>query len=187
MNTQTLLLTLIASIAFAAGFTLGCSSETNVDFQEEGVFSCSSDNECLRGFECDLDAPDADSDADALANSGYCVRISFDDDGDGDVVEPPDSCEPEDLGDDYPLETPLDIPEVCDGVDNNCDGNVDILFCQRTSDCPSNPNDPDGTTLQRSCNSDTGRCEYFAPNQFACPDPIPCTDGAFELVPPDCR
>lgn len=166
--------TLLASLFFGAGLWAGCSSETSVDFSEEGAFSCVADRECLGGFECSSTNPE---------ESGVCVRPTPGG-GDGDGDERPETCEPDELGENYPLDPPLPIEEVCDGVDNNCDGNVDVTFCERISDCPRQ-SDPEGFALQRTC--EEGVCEYYASNRFACPDPIPCVDGAFEIVPPDCQ
>lgn len=171
MKKDMLLIAFALVFSFSAGlWASGCSSETGIDLDEEGVFSCVDDRECLNNFECNDD--------------GYCVRPTAPGTGDGDN-ERPETCEPEELGEDYPLDPPLDILEVCDGRDNNCDGNVDIAYCERTSDCSTDAISPDGTSLQRTCME--GVCRYFAPNQFACPDPIPCVEGAYELVPEECR
>ncbi len=154
-------------VAFGAGLFAGCS--VDFDTEEEGTFVCDDDGDCTGNFEC-VDGycsfPGGNGEEDADSNNGQ-----------------PDECIPEQL-EVYPLDPPLDIPERCDGTDNNCDGQVDVLVCESSSDCPTE-RDPNDTRLTGSCGDD-GVCEYSAPDTFICPDPIECIDGEFEVVPSEC-
>ncbi len=171
---------LVALVAGFSGMWAGCS--TDFDHGQGGVFVCQSDNDCTGPrYVCDT-------------AQGYCVLLT-------DITDPnqpntntnnsngqPEVCDPDELGEDYPLDPPLDIPEQCDGQDTTCDGNIDVFFCESSSDCRDvGAEDPNGFSFTAQCNSDTGLCEFYAPFSLNCPDPFECTDGQWPEIPEDCR
>ncbi len=164
---------LLAAALFGFGFGLFTACGVDLDVPIADVYPCDSDDDCISRFEC---------------FQGYCHPVGTTGDGPGDSGDgdiDPEECNPEELGEDYPLDPPLDIQEVCDGQDNNCDGNVDIIFCGGTSDCPSNATDGAGNSVQYVCNE--GRCEARAFNAFECPGEIPCVGGALEVWDAECH
>lgn len=104
-------------------------ADINIDAVEicDGI-----DNNCLNGID---EGTDVDTDGDGSAN---CV--DEDDDGDGTP----------DTGDCKPLDANIhpNADEVCDGVDNNCDGETDEGFLDQdldgTANCVDNDDDDDG-------------------------------------------
>lgn len=163
-------------ITFGAGVWAGCS----VDFSasEPDLFSCDDDSDCLDPeFEC--------------SDEGFCdepqvVEPGNNDNGNGEDLV----CDPNDP--DYPPEEPLDIFEACDGTDTNCDGEIDVIYCDDGS-CPSATEDRHGTRLNYRCNDQLSppQCEAFAPDEFGegdCHLPIACDSeaGRYEDVPAAC-
>lgn len=178
MKPRSFLLPLLIVIAFGFGMWSGCSVDFDTD--EPGMFPCEKETEeedCIGHFEC-ID--------------GFCDEPQEPENQNQNQNTPePEECNPQELGEEnYPLEEPLDITEVCDGQDNNCDGEVDIIFCDENNNCPSNPEDPYGATLTFQCNTedfDPPRCEAFASNTLRCPDPIECLgEEGYEPVPNEC-
>lgn len=146
----------------------GCSPDFNV---EDEVFHCSDDDDCLQGNSC---------------VDGFCEPgTSEDDDVGPDVPDEPDECDPS--SEDYPLDEPLDIQEVCDGEDNNCDGEVDVIYCEHG--CPAVATDPEGNQVDYVCDEsfDPPRCIAETFDKFTCPDPLNCVDGQLEVVPEECQ
>ncbi len=170
----------LATILLALGLLVGCSVE--FDAGEDDVFPCDDDSDCIGNNQC---------------IGGYCnPPTSGGNDAGGDTDNGPIAeCNPEDIAG-YPTDHlddpqyPLDVQEVCDGQDNNCDGHVDIIFCESDSDCPSDQSDPNGVGLSLRCNTELAEpvCEAFAPIEFGpgCGDPVECVDGEYETVHPDC-
>ena len=176
MKSRLSLLTIFFLVAFGLGIWSGCS----VDFDSgvPGIFPCEDDEDCTDRLEC--------------SDEGFCDEPEPDDpQNQNDNTNQPQECIPEALGDDYPLDSPLDIQEVCDGQDNNCDGHVDVIFCDENENCPSSTDDPYGTRLNYQCNTDDydpPRCEAFGPDTLVCPDPVECDSnaGEYEPVPNHC-
>ncbi len=168
----------VFGVAFAVGLWSGCTVDFDVG-DDPTVFSCETDEDCVDPYVCNQQA-------------GHCDVPDDDDDNDnqnnGETI---DECDPEELGDDYPLDEPLDIPEQCDGQDTNCDGNIDDMSCETDADCPDSGQDVYGTELQYTCNTELEdpQCEtFYPPNEFACSGPYACDSerGAHESVYEDC-
>ena len=180
MKSRLPLIPVFFALFFAVGFWVGCS----VDFDSElpGVFSCTSDDDCTGRFVCVSGYCDEPPPSDNTSNGNgggptECIP--------GQIQGYPDSHMDDD--DTYPL----DIDEVCDGRDNNCDGEIDVIYCDDSGSCPSNPDDPNGVRLTFECNTDLNppQCEAFAPNRFGggeCNQPIPCENGEYREVPNAC-
>ena len=191
MNTALLRIFVIFSLAFGIGLWAGCTTE-DFDTADPGKFYCEEDEDCPDNYECD---PVVER----------CVAEE-DENGNGNGNGGPDECIPDDH-DDYPLDEPLELQEVCDGQDNNCDGYVDVIFCESDDDCPSSGEDLYGTSLNYSCEEvdelpvervdgedengngedDNGNgedeesysiCQAYHSDTFACPDPFPCDSEA---------
>ena len=96
------------------------------DIEQEDIFFCESDDVCIDGYECSA--------------NNFCVKIKVgpiespdceDKDGDGYGVGADRSkCQypEEDCDDNNPNVHPNNT-ETCDGVDNSCDGNIDVFTC----------------------------------------------------------
>ncbi len=159
-------------VAFLLTFGVVVWAGCSVDFSasEPDMFACDDDDDCLDpDFVC--------------GEQGFCDEPQFDTPNNND-----DNDEEElvcDMGDpDYPPEEPLDIDEVCDGTDTNCDGHIDIIFCDDEGECPGSTRDPEGTTLRFECNEELEppQCEAFPPNTFevGCNEPVPCDSSVGE-------
>ena len=110
--------------------TLGtpCDSETDEDLCDNGVIGC---NEAGDGVECSEDTPaveqcdGVDNNCNVIVDEGF---PDFDLDGEADCVDDDDDGDGDpDATDCAPLDPELHAgaAEVCDGVDNDCNGLVD--------------------------------------------------------------
>lgn len=182
-----LLMTVVTS-----GLLAACSVDFDAD--EPDTFACDDDNDCTGNYEC---------------VEGFCSSPQADDNDVGTDTDtdngngPDEECVPEEV-DGYPDdhldndEYPLDVQEVCDGHDNNCDGYVDVIFCEDDDDCPDDQEDPYGVELNLRCDTDLEFSQFTGfdePTCFArsnitvgeeCYPPRECIDGEYEPVHPDC-
>ncbi len=169
----------IALVFFASlGFGVACT----VDFEsdEANTFACENDEDCVGSYRC---------------VDGFCdiATGNNDDPNNGPNNGQPSECLPDELGDDYPLDEPLDIDERCNGQDDNCDGFVDVIFCDSTSDCPSSAPDANGINItQFDCafDEDFGEdvCQARPREQLGdCFELVlDCVDGQYEAMPEEC-
>ncbi|MFK8000130.1 MAG: MopE-related protein [Polyangiales bacterium] len=89
---------------------------------------------------------------------GFC-GIGIDDNGDGDCLDADEDRGGADCDDNNPLVRPRSR-EVCDdGLDNDCDGDVDVADSQCDCDDDSLCDDGDECTIDR-CDADGEACEY---------------------------
>lgn len=193
MRPQIRLVLIAFALAFAVGLVAGCVSD--FEFTEEGPYECETDQDCVApGHVCDNEPAEARNDN--RQPTMTCMNNS---------AIPSDSTNGNDLDEcdtdheDYPFDEPLEIQEVCDGEDNNCDGNVDIIFCgEGTMGCPggSDLEDPNGCAIQYRCNEDDydpPRCEAQSVDTFGddpsavdCTVVLECVGGQIEAMPPEC-
>lgn len=158
----------VVTIAFAGGFWTACSvgfDPTDAEHQ----FSCTADPDCIAPYRC--------------VNS-ICVNTGgvscIDNDGDGFGVGDTSDCPSclergncaEDCDDNNPNVYPGAI-ESCDGIDNNCNGEIDeIVSCQSSNDCASE------SPYQVGCEDNV--CTYKPPLQLPgtdCVNAVQCVDG----------
>lgn len=181
---------LLCALALLALTLYAAACSVSFDATEEGVFYCESDDDCLTPrFVC---TPNNTCGLREANPDFPCI----DDDGDGYGAPGTDrrNCEypQEDCDDANPDVNPGEA-EVCDGVDNNCSGDVDVFTCTRASDCPTGATDPTGRPINYSCNSESGFCEALPAVSFCqgntCPEcgvVLQCRDGVLDSVPETC-
>ncbi len=185
MNAQTILLFFVAAFT-AASFGTGCAVDFDLD---ETDFPCAGDEDCTAGYECA-----ADNICRAVASDpGVTSCIDNDEDGYG-VGDPDDlancpACNANEPGgctpdcDDTNANVHPGAGEVCDGEDNNCDGDTDEQSsCTNDGDCPSE------SGYVAKC-SDGGQCEYFGPIRLGaeCLAPLQCTNAQRDPIPDACQ
>jgi len=158
--------------------------------------SCTTDEDCTGGrfclgdwscqpeFGCQFIAPPNCEDADACTadscseGDGGCVHAARDGDGDG---YGDDACGGDDCADDDPERHP-GAAEVCNGLDDDCDGTVDEACCTPDLPCTTTC----GSTGAATCNMD-GSAGPCAPPAETCngtdDDCDGMTDEDFDCVP----
>lgn len=198
----------IASVAFVLGVWSGCSVGFETDQDE--VFPCEDDSDCIQGFECRSDFCRA---RDVGGNNIACVDDDDDGFGVGETIEERASCpqcanfskcDP-DCNDNDPNVNPGAIDQ-CNGLDDNCNGEIDEPNeCETDRDCGANDGravglqNPPNTRV--SCEDDPTTenpnrktCQVFmstsiclgenAPDPCPCnSDPVQCVNGEWEEVP----
>ncbi|WP_199589811.1 putative metal-binding motif-containing protein [Lujinxingia litoralis] len=183
---------MISALALLALTLQAAACSVAFDATEEGVYYCESDEDCLAPqFICSVE--------------NTCVRrgdindqypcIDEDEDGYGAPGTDRRNCPnaQEDCDDTNPDINPGKA-EVCDGIDNNCSGDTDVVTCSRDSDCPTGVSDPEGNSVNYTCNTESGVCEArpaisFCPGN-TCPEcavVLQCTSGALDITPETCR
>lgn len=185
-----------AVVGFALGLAVGCTAE--FDANQENVFFCQSDQDCVTPFVCNVtervcqraagsqpveECVDADQDGVGVGtNRTGCRFPAFED------------C------DDTNAAVNQQAEEVCDGIDNNCDNNIDVVACQTDQDCPKrNLTDPEGNPVRYTCELTTagsmqcvarGIKQICLPPESPCPECrniLSCTNGRLDSVPAQCR
>jgi len=111
--------------------------------------------------------------------------VDLDGDGFGDVTQPIEACRPEGLGqvatvagdcDDLLATVHPAAPEVCDGIDNDCDGHIDPAGLSFTDADFDGFGDPAAPLIAETCAALPG-----APNDAA--DATDCDDVLFAIRP----
>jgi hypothetical protein len=165
----------IATIFFTAGIWSGCTVGFDPgDESQSGLFPCETNDDCVDGFECSEDnlceqvcvgcdeSPPCDQEADPEGD------IDLDNDGYGtgdDRTNCPEANRPFVDCDDNDPDVNPGQPELCDGKDNNCDGEgadganqVDEFNCDPNGDvgveCGSPPSHL-ASFLQYECRQNT--------------------------------
>jgi len=149
-----------------AVFAIGCAVS---EPEPQPTTMCVEDEDCASGSTCE---------------AGICTRVLEDGcvDGDGDgfglglaradcarCLEAglcAEDCDDSDAG------LHPEAADVCDGIDNNCDGEIDeAQMCASTADCAAD------TVLLPGCVA--GTCQYLPPDQSApgCDEPVRCLDA----------
>ena len=155
--------------ALVAVATLGaCSVDFDVD--REDTFSCSSDADCINGYVCKFSVTDPNNGVCAKDNEvvDNCIDMDNDNFGEGCIGGP-------DCDDSNPDVNP-EAPEICDGLDNDCDcardadGNAvdceigtqidEPVDCAEDSDCPEDPQASNGMVCVKEDGADMGVCQY---------------------------
>lgn len=142
--------------------------------------SCSSAADCDDGNECTVDrCVGGVCDHEYLLGCGWC---KYDKDGDGYY----DFCNPGDCDDNNPNVYP-GAKELCDGIDNDCDGLVDedcgYIPCKSDADC--GPNMKCDKTECLSCCLDPSQpcialcCGKCVPIEKACQSDLDCPTGQY--------
>lgn len=150
----------IATFCFVAGAWAGCT--VGFEAEQEGVFPCADDDECMGGFECHEEdgvcvkpgevgpgeAPPCDSSPEGIDQDGDGYGT-----GNDRRACDEDKKDFEDCNDDDPDIYP-GAPQLCDGKANDCNkaDAVDDFSCSSSSDCAV----PDHLDLNVAC--DNGSC-----------------------------
>ena len=178
-----------AGVCACSGLAVGMSADTTC-FSTNAAGTCEGRRVCGSGglTDCDAEQPqaetcngkddncdgqtDEDCDGDGVAQEvDNCPQVANHDqlDTDGDTVG--DACDPDDDGDNVPDVDDCDpknpavhpgATEVCDQVDNDCDGATDEGLCDDLNPCTKDTCAADGTCLN-------------TPNTAPCDDGDVCT------------
>jgi hypothetical protein len=180
---------LIIAMAFIAGTWAGCT--VGFDAMEDDTYACVTADDCLPNYECTPqgkckrrtidsgDSPCIDEDGDGYGAPGtVTTRCPGAFPGDPNRFK-------HDCDDSNPDINP-GAAEVCDGIDNNCDNNIDFIPCGNDFDCPADHTDPAGNDLTYRC--ETSRCVAYPVKQVGatCRQPLQCRNGVQDLVPAEC-
>ena len=154
--------------------SVGGAEDVCVDYNEAGSFCggvCTTDEDCPWGFSClTTDTVDGIGTLQCVADAGECpctgksVALSLwtpcETGNEFGLCEGKRVCTEEGL-----LECDALIPaaDVCNGLDDNCDGEVDETTCDDSNDC-----------TEDTCLGEEG-CQNVALDQGECKDNNPCT------------
>ena len=157
---------------------------------------------CVRQDDSGDGAPaTCDCSQQAVARSLSTPCVLKKDDGEGGMISCTGSrvCDAEGLS---PCQAPDPKPETCDGVDNDCDGDIDESSCDDNNPCSTDVCDPsavgegsDGCSHENlhgaACNADDNVCteadqcvsgKCIAGKQKGCDDGNPCTVDSCSAV-----
>lgn len=164
--TSTRVLGFVFITCFVFGFWTACTIGFDPGGDNGEEFSCSTNDDCIAPKQC----------FNGICGLGGESCVDDDDDGYGvgDTTlcascQEEDKCA-EDCNDGDPSINP-GLRETCDGIDNNCDGEIDEPQpCQGPLDCG------DESPFRSECNASI--CEYFPPiSTGECNQPAACVGG----------
>lgn len=190
MNKRFLIMSLnTIALAFVLGFWAGCSVDFNAE--QDDIYACTTEADCIPGYQCTQNTctkptiidsggePCVDADGD-----GYGAEGTVTTNCPGAFQGDPNRTKP-DCDDTNPNVNP-GAQEVCDGIDNNCDGNIDVVPCTSDGDCPFQVSDPQENDVNYRCVDNF--CVAFPVNAIGavCRQPLECRNGVLDTVPAEC-
>ncbi len=165
MGSNKAIILAIATVFFGAGLWAGCT--VGFDPNQDGVFPCQTNDDCIQGYKCSDDNQTCQKIQVGHVDHPPCDQtgnppgdIDLDNDGYGTGSDrsqcPLDKRGKEDCNDNDPDVNPGQA-ELCDGKDNNCDDKIDNFDCPGgdVTLCGVQPPGELGSYLTYECQNET--------------------------------